>query len=380
MYESFFGLTGKPFTLNPDPRFFFRSTGHKRALAYMRYGLQQEQGFIVVTGDVGTGKTMLVNNLFKEIEDQALVAAKIVSSNVKDVDLLRLIAAEFDMPFERSSKASLLHQLENFFKTCRDEGKRVLLVIDEVQNLPRSALEELRMLSNFDYQGMPLVQSFLLGQREFRGIMRAPGLEQLRQRVIAAYHLKPLSHEEVRSYIEHRMRKVGWVDDPKIEEGAFERVFEATGGVPRRINTLFDRVLLNCYLDEAHTVTRELVDVVCREVESEQGEANDEGIEMRDIASEPESTPKAPAPRKDDAPREAEVEQLKRQLQDMQATIHQLNARLAHQTEVTDLEPDGESNPLAASGRRFPVWTAAFVAMIVLAVVGAGLGFLFLQG
>ncbi|MEQ8496645.1 MAG: AAA family ATPase, partial [Gammaproteobacteria bacterium] len=219
MYESFFGLTSKPFTLNPDPRFFFRSAGHKRALAYMRYGLQQEQGFIVVTGDVGTGKTMLVNNLFREIEDQALVAAKIVSSNVKDVDLLRLIAAEFDVPFESSSKASLLHDLEHFFKQCRDEGKRVLLVIDEAQNLPRSALEELRMLSNFDYQGLPLVQSFLLGQREFRGIMRAPGLEQLRQRVIAAYHLKPLSHEEVKSYIEHRMRKAGWANDPVIEEG-----------------------------------------------------------------------------------------------------------------------------------------------------------------
>ena len=241
MYEAHFKLTGKPFQLNPDPHFFYRSQGHKRALAYMRYGLQQEQGFIVVTGDVGTGKTMLVNNLFREIEDQGVVAAKIVSTNVKDLDLLRLIAAEFDIPFEKASKASLLHDLEAFFKACREDGKRVLLVMDEAQNLPRSALEELRMLSNFDHNGMPLVQSFLLGQREFRGILRAPGLEQLRQRVIAAYHLKPLSAPEIKSYVEHRMRRVGWTNDPIIEEAVYQRIYEITGGVPRRINTLFDR-------------------------------------------------------------------------------------------------------------------------------------------
>jgi general secretion pathway protein A len=251
MYEAHFNLTGKPFQLNPDPRFFFRSQGHKRALSYMRYGLQQEQGFIVVTGDVGTGKTMLVNNLFREIEGQGVVAAKIVSSNVKDLDLLRLIAAEFDIPIERASKASLLRDLEARFTACREEGKRVLLVVDEAQNLPRSALEELRMLSNFDHNGVPLVQSFLLGQREFRGILRAPGLEQLRQRVIAAYHLKPLSPAEIKSYIEYRMRKVGWTDNPLIEEPVFQRIYDFTGGVPRRINTLFDRTLLNCYLDDS---------------------------------------------------------------------------------------------------------------------------------
>ncbi len=272
MYETFFKLTGKPFQLNPDPRFFYRSKGHKRALAYMRYGLQEEQGFIVVTGDVGTGKTMLVNNLFREIEDQDFVAAKIVSTNVKDVDLLRLIAAQFDIPFERSTKATLLTKLETLFKASRDEGKRILLVIDEAQNLPRSALEELRMLSNFDHDGMPLVQSFLLGQREFRGILRAPGLEQLRQRVIAAYHLKPLSASEVKAYIEHRMRKVGWANDPEIDDAVYDTVFEATAGVPRRINTMFDRVLLNCYLDESHHIGTDTVALVRDEIELELGD------------------------------------------------------------------------------------------------------------
>ena len=193
MYHEYYKFTGRPFQLNPDPTFYFQSKGHQRAMAYLRYGIQQEQGFIVVTGDVGTGKTMLVNNLFKELESKPIVAAKIVSSNVGENDLLRLIAASFDLPYEGSSKAALLKDLESFFKARKKEGKRVLLLVDEVQNLPRDSLEELRMLSNFDYEGEPLVQSFLLGQREFRTVMRAPGLEQLRQRVLAAYHLKPLS-------------------------------------------------------------------------------------------------------------------------------------------------------------------------------------------
>ena len=141
MYEEFYNLTGKPFLLNPDPKFFFQSTGHKRAMAYMRYGLQQEQGFIVVTGDVGTGKSMLVSNLFKEIEGKDLVAAKIVSTNVKDVDLLRLISAEFDLPHERKSKAALLTSLEDFFRASVEEGKRVLLVIDEAQNMNRHEIK-----------------------------------------------------------------------------------------------------------------------------------------------------------------------------------------------------------------------------------------------
>lgn len=399
MYESFFGLTGRPFQLNPDPRFFFRSIGHKRALAYMRYGLQQEQGFIVVTGDVGTGKTMLVNNLFRELEDQSIVAAKIVSTNVKDIDLLRLIAAEFDVPFESSSKAALLHDLEACFKALRDEGKRVLLVIDEVQNLPRSALEELRMLSNFDYEGVPLVQSFLLGQREFRGIMRAPGLEQLRQRVIAAYHLKPLSEAEIKSYIEHRMRKVGWTDDPRIEDGVYQRIFEATGGVPRRINTLFDRVLLNCYLDEAHTITCELVDTVCSEVEMEQGEHADDPIEVREIAGEQAETapPVSTAQHMVAASTNAEVAQLRERLRTMQATIESLSEQLAQSQRPHQVIPRSESVPpqgpppmasyeetgqfMATGERRFPIWTTAVVvALAVFALAGIAVGLWILKG
>lgn len=270
MYETFYNFTGKPFQLNPDPSFFFQSAGHQRAMAYLRYGLQQGQGFIIVTGDVGTGKTMLVNNLFKEIEDQNIVAAKVVSTNVNENDLLRIVCAEFDLPFEKLSKASLLKQLETFFKSCVDEGKRVLLVVDEAQNMPRSSLEELRMLSNFDYKGAPLVQSFLLGQREFRAVMRSPGLEQLRQRVLAAYHLKPLTPQETETYIRHRLAKVGWTTDPQIENDVYMGVYQFTAGVPRRINTLMDRLLLNASLDDSHLLSFAGLRAITSEISAEQ--------------------------------------------------------------------------------------------------------------
>ncbi len=373
MYESFFHLTGKPFQLNPDPRFFFRSQGHKRALAYMRYGLQQEQGFIVVTGDVGTGKTMLVNNLFKELDEHSIVAAKIVSTNLKDLDLLRLIAAEFDIPFERSSKASLLNKLETFFKACREEGKRVLLVIDEAQNLTRSALEELRMLSNFDHGGAPLVQSFLLGQREFRGILRAPGLEQLRQRVIAAYHLKPLSAPEVKSYIEHRMRKVGWESDPAIDDASYERLFEATGGVPRRLNTLFDRVLLNCYLDESHAITVAMVNAVCEEIETEQSE---DGVPL-----EPATIPTTPTivtPEIDTqhaTQQIAEIASLEQRLETMQQTIQTLTRQLHEAERGRAMAPVVEAGLMIDDRSRFPLWTTTFLSLLaVAAIVGITIG------
>ena len=270
MYEQTYGFSGKPFQINPDPGFFFEASGHRRALAYLRYGLQQGMGFVVVTGDIGTGKTLLVNTLFREIAGEKIVAARIVSSNVGDEDLLRLVAVQLGLPAEGCAKGELLIRLEAFFRQCAEAGKRVLLVVDEAQNMPRSALEELRMLSNFEHHGQPLVQSFLLGQREFREVLRAPGLEQLRQRVLAAFHLQPLTAAETEIYIRHRLGKVGWHGDPRIDDAVYPAVFAFTGGVPRRINTLMDRLLLNASLDSLHELDLAGVRAVTAEIIAEQ--------------------------------------------------------------------------------------------------------------
>ncbi len=252
MYESFYKLSGKPFQLSPDPRFFFASRGHKRAMSYLRYGLSQGEGFIVITGGVGTGKTTLVRALFEDLAKENIVAAQLVTTHLEPEDTLRMVAASFGLAHEGAPKAAVMKNLEIFLLARAREGKRILLVVDEAQNLPQESLEELRMLANFQVAGRALLQSFLLGQEEFRDTLQADGLEQVRQRVIAAYHLEPLGLEEMKQYIEHRLSHVGWQHDPKFDEAAYQKIFEFTQGVPRKINTFCDRLLLFGYLEELH--------------------------------------------------------------------------------------------------------------------------------
>jgi general secretion pathway protein A len=269
MYESFYKLSGKPFRLSPDCRFYFESQGHKRAMAYLRYGLEQREGFIVITGGIGTGKTTLVEMLFRMIAQDRLVAAKIVTTQLEADDLLRMVGASFGLPHEQLSKAGVLKNLESFFQKKAMQRERVLLVIDEAQNIPKKSLEELRMLSNIQADGAPVLQIFLLGQDEFLVTMQAPDMEQLRQRVIASYRLKPLDEQETRSYIEHRLRRVGWSGDPSFADDALELIFRHTRGVPRRINTFCDRLMLYGYLEELHEFTRASVEAVINELDEE---------------------------------------------------------------------------------------------------------------
>jgi len=271
VYEGFYNLSSKPYQLSPDPRFFFDSKGHKRALAYLRYGIKQGEGFIIVTGDVGTGKSMLVSTLLGTVEKENVVATQIVTTQLQADDLLKLVAAGYGLAYQRMGKAAIIRNLESFFKSCVEEGKRVLLIVDEAQGLSKRAIEELRMLSNFQMNGRSLVQSFLLGQKEFRATMRSEGFEQLRQRVIAAYHLRPLEEAETRGYIEHRLHTAGWQGDPTFTDQAFSDIYEFTQGVPRRINTLCDRILLFGFLEELHQIGREAVGSVTSDVLEEQG-------------------------------------------------------------------------------------------------------------
>jgi general secretion pathway protein A len=288
MYEAYYNLEAKPFQLTPDPQFFFNSRGHKRALSYLRYGIKQGEGFIIVTGDVGTGKTTLVGMLFQTLAQENVVATQVVTTQMQADDLLRMVAAGFGLPYQRVTKAGLLKSLEGYFRACVQEGKRVLLVVDEAQGLPHRAIEELRMLSNFTYGGRSLLQSFLLGQREFRQTMRSEGFEQLRQRVIAAYHLRPLDEDETRGYVEHRLHTVGWADDPRFTAEAFRGIHGFTEGVPRRINTLCDRLLLFGYLEELHEINYDSLQAVAQDILEEQG--GDIGPEPRSMFHQHDAT------------------------------------------------------------------------------------------
>ena len=269
MYEQFYGLTAKPFQLRPDPHFFFGSKGHKRAMAYLEYGLSQGEGFIVVTGEVGAGKTTLVRNLFNKLPSDQIVAAHIVNTHLDPDDTLRMVVSAFGLPYEGASKTDLLTRLEQFLHTVDRQGKRALLVIDEAQNLNPKTVEELRMLSNFQTDEKSLLQTFLLGQPEFRTTLHSAGMQQLRQRVTASYHLGPMDAEETRAYIEHRLHTVGWRDDPTFSDNAYAAIYEYSGGIPRKVNALCDRLLLMGYLEELHALKEKDVNEVIRDIQSE---------------------------------------------------------------------------------------------------------------
>lgn len=263
MYEDYYRFNAKPFQLNPDPRFFFGSKGHKRAMAYLDYGLSLGEGFIVISGEVGAGKTTLVRNLFRQLDANSLVAAQLVSTQMDAEDTLRSVAASFGLEHEGLAKSSLLKNLEDFLIAATRQGKRALLVVDEAQNLTPRAVEELRMLSNFQNNDRSLIQTFLLGQPEFRGILQSPNMQQLRQRVVASYHLGPLDSGETQGYIEHRLRTVGWNGNPSFDSEAFAALHRFTGGIPRRINTFCDRLLLFGFLEEkSHFGDAEINEVI----------------------------------------------------------------------------------------------------------------------
>ncbi len=272
MYESYFGLSGAPFLLNPDPSFFFDSRGHSSALSYLKFGLYQAEGFIVVTGDIGAGKTTLVRTLLSDIDNDKVVAAQLVSTQLEAGDLLRSTITAFGIPPKGQTKAELIATLEAYLTLLATQNKRAVLIVDEAQNLSRDAIEELRMLSNFQFGNQALLQSFLIGQPELRDMLLSRSLEQLRQRVIASYHLGPMDRDETRRYIEHRLKKVGWHDHPHFDEDAFDEIFQWTSGIPRRINLLCNRLLLATYLAEGKDITSTDVARIAMEIRAEIGE------------------------------------------------------------------------------------------------------------
>jgi general secretion pathway protein A len=275
VFESHFGLSAPPFQLNPDPTFYFGSKGHSNALAYLQYGVHQAEGFIVVTGEIGAGKTTLVRTLLEGLDSVQVRAAQIASTQLDAVGLLQAMLTAFGVPQPAGpvSKPALISTLEAFFMTLAVKSKRALLVVDEAQNLSLDAIEELRMLSNFQLRKQALLQSFLVGQPELRTMLESQRLEQLRQRVIASCHLGPLDLDETRQYIEHRLNRVGWSGTPSFEvPGAFKRIHDATGGIPRRINLLCNRLFLSGFLEGLDHLSQAQVQRIAHELRDEVGE------------------------------------------------------------------------------------------------------------
>ncbi|GAA0484000.1 hypothetical protein GCM10009096_28160 [Parasphingorhabdus litoris] len=309
MYEEFYGLKSRPFQLTPDPHYYFESLTHRKALSYLGYGLAQGEGFIVITGDVGAGKTTLVSHLMATIDRERLTAANIVTTALDSKDIVRVAADNFDIDTENMDKAQLLSAFEEFLHSEARAGRRCLLIVDESQNLPTGALEELRMLSNFQLGGQALLQIFLLGQPEFRDtLQKSDRLEQLRQRVIAHHHLEPMEAHEIEPYITHRLSKSGWSGRPKITSDVFALLFGETGGVPRKINTLMSRVLLMGAVEHAELIDQPLVGRVLADL-------NGEEVDIAEPELEPEidlSKAKSPLWEKParSAKKEADPEQL----------------------------------------------------------------------
>ena len=269
MYESFYGLSSKPFQLNPDPTFYYASRQHRRASSYLEYGMHQNEGFLVITGEVGAGKTTIVRGLLDHLDANKVLAAHLVSTQLDAEDTLRLVGAAFGVRTRGESKADLLMSLEAFMIQAMQQGKRCLLVVDEAQNLTHKSVEELRMLSNFQFGNHALLQTFLIGQPEFRDILQSAEMLQLRQRVIATCHINPLDLQETQGYIEHRLKCAGAKGSPTIDEGAYEAILQASGGIPRRINTLCDRLLLLGFLTNKRDFSILDVQEVIREMEEE---------------------------------------------------------------------------------------------------------------
>jgi putative secretion ATPase (PEP-CTERM system associated) len=237
-------------------------------MAYLVYGAHQGEGFIVITGEIGAGKTMLASTLAKKMASRDLVVAQVVSTSLEADDIVRMVAAAFGLSQE-NSKAVLLNRIEQFLLACHRQGKRVLLIVDEVQNLPARSVEELRMLSNFVSAEKPLLQTFLLGQPEFRRTLQSPEMEQLRQRVTASCHLGPLDGAETEAYIVHRLQTVGWNHDPSFSRETFDAIYRHSGGIPRKINILCDRLLLMGRLDKIHAFTGKEAAAVISELQQE---------------------------------------------------------------------------------------------------------------
>jgi general secretion pathway protein A len=255
MYAAYFGLKENPFTLSPDPRYFYFSLQHRETLNHLIYGITEKKGFIVVTGGIGTGKTTICRTLLANLDD-AIESALIFNSALTDMELLEAIHQEFHLSLNghEKTKKRYIDALNEFLLKCFAAGKNVVLLIDEAQNLSRDVLEQLRMLSNLETEREKLIQIVLIGQPELQDLLMSPALRQLNERITVRYDLRPLDRKSVPSYIRHRLKVAGAAETVTFSAPACRLIYRYSKGIPRRINAICDRAMLIAYAQGMTTV------------------------------------------------------------------------------------------------------------------------------
>jgi len=267
MYKVFFGLKEKPFKITPDPAFFFMGTNHQDALNHLLYGISQQEGFTLVTGHIGTGKTILCRTLIKELNKEGAKTALILNPSLSEIELLKTINEEFELGKTGNTKKAIIDRLNHFLLEQFSLGKNVVLIIDEAQNLQPEVLEGIRLLSNLETEKTKLIQIVLFGQLELESLLDISRLKQLKQRIAIRYRLKPLAKKEINNYINHRLMIAGSSGKIRFTREAFKLVYKYSSGIPRLINLVCEKALLSCYVSQSFKVTGRSIKEAIKNIE-----------------------------------------------------------------------------------------------------------------
>ncbi len=269
MYNNFYGFKENPFNLTPNSKFFFASHKHSEALDSLVYSINQRKGFVVITGEIGSGKTTVCRTLLSRLDRHTQVAL-ITNTNLNSKDLLMMVLEDLGIEFSNGSKSKLLSQLNTYLIDQIKQDNNVVLIIDEAQNLKPAVLEEIRMLSNLETETEKLIQIILLGQPELKQKLALSQLEQLRQRVAVYFHLSPLTEGETKEYVQHRLKIASGTDHQYMTEEALQLIFKFSNGVPRLINQICDNAFLTGYVAEATVIDEQIMKEVIGESPMEQ--------------------------------------------------------------------------------------------------------------